>query len=198
MFLQEGVTSHNENMQYVNLAVRACAQRQTNLCHIKMSQDLREARPVKRDSTGQIRKNSDSMRDCLSFSVPFGPNLIPVCCQQEDSPETRSMTTKNMEVKSRRNCTDELAKDCTVSSDAAPRTDPTSAVRLHLGTHECNPGFTQSRECECADGTSDESRRGTITTNDLLDCLLHPDVMNRVTELLLERHTGSHRTTSLL
>ncbi|KAL6100350.1 hspbap1 [Pungitius sinensis] len=31
-----------------------------------------------------------------------------------------------------------------------------------------------------------------ITTNDLLDCLLHPDVIARVTELLLQRHTGSH------
>nr|XP_040025984.1 HSPB1-associated protein 1 homolog isoform X2 [Gasterosteus aculeatus aculeatus] len=30
-----------------------------------------------------------------------------------------------------------------------------------------------------------------ITTNDLLDCLLHPDVVARVTELLLQRHTGS-------
>ena len=29
-----------------------------------------------------------------------------------------------------------------------------------------------------------------ITTNDLLDCLVHPDVISRVTELLLEKRSG--------
>lgn len=188
MFLQERVTSHNENMQYVNLAVRACAQRQTNLCHIKLSEDLRETRPVKQDS---IRENSDPLRDCSPFNVPFGPHLIPVRCQQKNPPETTSVTAKDLEVKPHRNCAGEYAEGCTV------RTDPASPVRLHQATPDSSPGSTQSRECDCADGSSHEARRATITTNDLLDCLLHPDIINRVTELLLERHTGSHRTTSL-
>lgn len=37
-------------------------------------------------------------------------------------------------------------------------------------------------------------RTRTVTTNDLLDCLVHPDVIVRVTELLLDKHTGNDRT----
>jgi len=36
--------------------------------------------------------------------------------------------------------------------------------------------------------------RAPVTTDELLDCLLHPDVIARVTELLLGRRTGSHGT----
>ncbi|KAK2905785.1 HSPB1-associated protein 1 homolog isoform X2 [Channa argus] len=194
---EEGVTSHNENMQYVNLAVRACAQRQMNLCHGKPSQNLRETRPVKRDSSGQISKNSDPVRDPAPFSVPYGPHLIPVRCQEEDLPGKRGGTPKDLEVKSSINCAARIEEDCTVSSDAALRTEPTSAI-LHHRKHECSPSFSQSREPGCADGTLEESGHATITTNDLLDCLVHPDIISRVAELLLERHTGRHRTTTSL
>ncbi|KAK2840111.1 hypothetical protein Q5P01_013851 [Channa striata] len=193
---EEGAMSHNENMQYVNLAVRACGQRHMNLCHSKLSQDSRETRPVKRDSRGQVRKHNDPMKDSAPFCVPFGPHLIPVCCQQEDLPGARrGGAPKNLEVESSINCAARFAEDC---SDAALRTQPTSAVVLHHGKHDCGPGFSQSGESGCADGTLEESRHATITTNDLLDCLVHPDVISRVTELLLERHTGRHRNTTAL
>lgn len=182
MFLQEGVTSHNENMQYVNLAMQAF---QKGLCHSELTQNLRDTRAVKRDSRGQIRKDGDVVRDSVPFSVPFGPHLTPVRCQQEYSPETQRMTTKDLEV----------------GSDTAPRTKLACAVRVHRGKYEGSPGLTQSRPCDCADGTSEHSSEDyeepvhrTITTNDLLDCLVHPDIIARVTKLLLERHTGNHRT----
>ncbi|XP_070771064.1 HSPB1-associated protein 1 homolog [Enoplosus armatus] len=189
---EEGVASHNENMQNVNLAVRA-----SGLCHSKLTQDLWDTRPVKRDSRGQIRKNSDLVRDSVPFSVPFGPHLIPVRCQQEYSSETRGMTTKDLEVKSSRNCNVQSPDDCTTSSDAAQRTG------LVQGKRECSPGLTQCRPCDGADGTSGNSSEDyeepvhtTITTNDLLDCLVHPDIIARVTKLLLERHTGRTTTPS--
>lgn len=178
MFLQEAVPSHNDNMQYVNLAMQAF---QKGLNHSKLVRDPRDTHPVKRDSRGQIRKNSDLARGSDHFSVPFGPHLTPVRCQREYSPETWNVTTKE------------------VSSDTAQRTNLACAV--HQGNYECSPGLTQSRPCDCADGTSENSSGdGTepvhraITTNDLLDCLVHPDVITRVTELLLERHTGNRRT----
>lgn len=190
---EEGVASHNENMQYVNLAVRACAQRQRSVCHSKLTQHPKDSRPVKRDSSGQVRSNNDPVKDS---------HLIYVRCQQEDSPETRAVTPKDLEVKSFRNCVGQTQEDCT----AAPRTEPASAVRLHQGEHEYSPGLTHCRPCDCGDGNSEhrqsedcwESRHTTITTNDLLDCLVHPDIITRVTELLLERHRGSHRTTTSL
>lgn len=63
----------------------------------------------------------------------------------------------------------------------------------------CLEGTSDARLCrpdQRADGSSDHSSEDSkeprlrITTNDLLDCLLHPDIINRVTELLLEKHQG--------
>ncbi|XP_034003037.1 HSPB1-associated protein 1 homolog [Trematomus bernacchii] len=181
---EEGVASHDENMQCVNLAVRACAQRQRGSCHRNLTRDPGDSRTLKRDSTGQVRKNSNLFTDSAPFSIPFGPHLIPVCCQQE--------TKKDLEVKPSTNCDVKSQEACTVSSDAAQRT---SAVRLQQDKYEC------SDQCTARDGavlTSkisvedyEEPMHSTISTNDLLDCLLHPDIITRVTELLLERHTGS-------
>lgn len=187
VFLQEGVASHDENMQYVNLAVSASAQKQRDLCYSKLTQNPGDTCAIKRDSRGQIMKSSTLVRDSVPFIVPFGPHLIPVHCQQEYSPKIKGTTTKDLEA----------------SSDVAPRTKLTSAVRLHQGKYERSPDLTQCRPRDCAEGTSENSSEDyeepiytTITTNDLLDCLVHPDVIARVTKLLLERHTGSHRTTT--
>ncbi len=180
MFLQAGVASHNENMQYLNLALKA-ANRQRGLCHSRLTQDQRDTRPVKRDSRGDIRKNSKLVQDFVPYSVPFGPHLTPVPCQRELSPQTRRVTTADLEV----------------SSDNAQRTKPAPAFSRHQGKYECNPASTQ---CDCTDVMSENSDdlkepiHTTITTNDLLDCLVHPDIISRVTRLLLERHTGNHRT----
>ncbi|XP_041806868.1 HSPB1-associated protein 1 homolog isoform X2 [Chelmon rostratus] len=181
----EGMPSHNENMQYLNLAVRASAQRHRGLRHSEPTQDQRDTRPVKRDSRGQIRKSRDLVSDCVAFSVPFGPHLTPVRCQQECWPEAGGVVTEGPEV----------------SSDTAPRAKLASAVRLHQGKYECSPSLTPP--CDGADGMSENSSEDyeepihtTITTNDLLDCLVHPDVIAHVTKLLLQRHTGNRSTTT--
>ncbi|KAI3356074.1 hypothetical protein L3Q82_017340 [Scortum barcoo] len=179
---EEGVASHNDNMQHVNLAVRAAAQRRRG-----RGWDPRDARPVKRDSEGQIRKSSDA----VPFVIPFGPHLIPV-------PETRGATARDPEVSSPGSCAVRSPTERTVSSEnAAQRTERASAVRLHRGKCECGSDLTRCRSCDPADtasgnssGDYEEPRHTTITTNDLLDCLLHPDVIAHVTRLLLERHTG--------
>nr|XP_057937951.1 HSPB1-associated protein 1 homolog [Doryrhamphus excisus]XP_057937952.1 HSPB1-associated protein 1 homolog [Doryrhamphus excisus] len=119
---EECVPSHNENMHYIDLAVRACVQRR------RTNQVNSDARTAKRDSSGQIRR-------CDLEAVPFGPCLLAV-----------------------RHVPDDHGR-------ASPRTH---------GDH---------------DGKTSE----TITTDDLLECLLHPDVITRVTELLLDKQ----RTPSL-
>ncbi|CAK6971715.1 HSPB1-associated protein 1 homolog [Scomber scombrus] len=197
---EEVVASHNEYMQYVNLAVRACTQRQKSVQHLKPTHDPKDTRPVKRDSSGQVRINSDPVEYSAPVFSPFGPYLIPVLCQQEDSPDTMGVTPKDPEVKSSRNCVSQTHDVCAV----AQRTEPTSAARVHQGKHECSPGLTHSRPCDRSDGNTQDSEdcresiHTTITTNDLLDCLVHPDVIARVTELLLERHGGRHRSTTTL
>ncbi|KAM7406845.1 hypothetical protein PAMA_002853 [Pampus argenteus] len=172
---EEGVASHNENMLYVNLAVRACAQTQTSACHSKLTKHPKDTHSVKQDSSGQVRSNDDSV-ESAPVSSPFGPYLIPVNCQQEDQVDTREITRK----------------------------ESASGVGLHRGKHEHSPGLTHYRPRDCGDVNTEESedcresRQPIITTNDLLDCLVHPDIIARVTELLLKRHRQSHRTTTSL
>lgn len=153
MFLQEGVTTHDENMQYLNLAVRAFAKVQT--------QRRRDRRPAKRDSSGQTLENISS------FTVPFGPHLTPVLCPRElaqgrRSPERGGAGTAHQK-----------GRECL--TQASSRYCGDGALGISAGDHR-EPGTTS------------------ITTNDLLDCLVHPDVMARVTELLLDRHAGNHET----
>ncbi|KAG7220315.1 hypothetical protein INR49_010149 [Caranx melampygus] len=190
---EEGVASHNENMQYVNLAVQACAQRQKALSHSKPARASGDTCPAKRDHRGQIRKTGDSMRDPAPFSVPFGPHLISVHCQQEDSPKTPEVTPKDLKFKSSRNGAGTFEEGGTVSSETTQRTEAAPPVRLQQEKHECGLDFTQCRACDHADETPEnsledyeESRHAIITTNDLLDCLVHPDI---ITRLLLIRTT---------
>ncbi|XP_029981576.1 HSPB1-associated protein 1 homolog isoform X2 [Sphaeramia orbicularis] len=171
---EDGVSSHNENMQYVNLAVRACAQRLRG-----HSQSTRDSQAVKRDCSGRVKRCGD----CVPFTVPFGPHLIPVYAQQEP----KGMNPNDPEVKSIRKCVIRSQLDCAESSEAAQRTDPASAVRIHRGQHECGSALSHCGEEMAED--NEGSGHATITTNDLLDCLVHPDIIMRVTELLLQRHT---------
>uniref|UniRef100_H3DE34 Hspb associated protein 1 n=1 Tax=Tetraodon nigroviridis TaxID=99883 RepID=H3DE34_TETNG len=132
---EEGVTPHDQNMRYLNLAVGAFQ---------KVRARRRERRPVKRGSGGQPREDHEG-----PFTVPFGPHLAPVL-------------------------------------------RPRDAVSAHQTATERLPG---SGSGGCADGSLEtpevdhrEPGSGTITTNDLLDCLVHPDVLARVAELLVDAH----------
>lgn len=191
LFLQEGVTSHNENMQYLNLAIRACAQKQMQLCPSKVTPDPRDHRAAKRDYSGDTRKRRDSVRDSAAFSLPFGPHLISVCSQQESATATRQMSPEGAEGRS-------------PGQRTTQRSESSSTVsRLQCGQHECWSGLGRCGACCLPERMSEESSEDTeeprglvITTNDLLDCLLHPDIITRVTELLLTRHTGDHRDTA--
>ncbi|XP_019731075.1 HSPB1-associated protein 1 homolog [Hippocampus comes] len=108
---EEGVTSHNDNMRYINLALRACAQQE------KTKPTLRSNNPTKRDSDGRIRSD-----------VRFGPCLLPV-----------------------------------------PRLPPP---------------LQDGGDDDMGPDTIEESPVG---TDDLLECLLHPDVVAMVTRLLLDK-----------
>ncbi|MED6269409.1 hypothetical protein CHARACLAT_032845 [Characodon lateralis] len=160
-------------MQYVNLAVMTFAQRKRGLFHRTSSPDLRDTQPVKRDSYGQIKHRGDG------FKVPFGQHLIPVKCQEEEPKKTVPADSCNAAVSSQ--------EDCSGSAK---------------GKHTCGAHLTRCSSCDCVTldhGTSEQCSKNNqglgpslITTNDLLDCLVHPDIISRVTELLLERHRGRH------
>uniref|UniRef100_A0A3P9MFF7 Hspb associated protein 1 n=1 Tax=Oryzias latipes TaxID=8090 RepID=A0A3P9MFF7_ORYLA len=179
---EEGSASHNENLQYLNLAVAACAQRPRGLCHGEMSSDISDAHPVKRDSSGQL-KSSDSHKNPPSFSVPFGPHLIAVCCRQENPVEDDEIGSSRDD-------------GSTSQNDDAPGSEgsPATSAALEQEKHACGTGLTPCGLCQSAAGTSKpspgekKSKCTAISTNDLLACLVHPEIVARVTELLLERH----------
>ncbi|XP_074551376.1 HSPB1-associated protein 1 homolog [Halichoeres trimaculatus] len=152
---EEGVGSHTENMQYVNLALKASAQTQRSIHHRKHTQDHRDT--VKRDSRGHIRTHCVKAGEPEPYRVPFGPHLVPVHCQTENPAGAKDVDMK-----------------------PSRKTELTSA----------------DVKSQNSSGDYEASTDTTITTNDLLDCLLHPDVIALVTQLLLERHTGSQRTDS--
>lgn len=156
--LQDRVTSHDENMRCLNLAVGAF--------HKVPAQRRRERRPGKRDSSGQ------TLDTAASFTLPFGPHLSPVLCPRE------------------------------------PRQEPERGGAV-TAPHKGSERLTQSTPPDGAGGSLENSAEDhqdpgsrTITTNELLDCLVHPDVVARVTELLLDRHakktsTHTHTHTSV-
>lgn len=171
LFLQEGIGTHIENMQYVNLALRACTQR--GLSYSELTRDLIDSRPVKRDSRGQRRQRSSLTSDSAAFSIPFGPHLTPVPCQQDPSAGAGG----------------ESRQDAEVTSQGTPA--------CIAALTQCSPPY-DSPDGRLGDSCQDYEEPGhsSITTNDLLDCLVHPDVMASVTRLLLQRHAGSHRNTT--
>lgn len=98
------------------------------------------------------------------FTVPFGPHLTPVL-----GPRERTQAARSPE------------RDC---AGTAHR-DGGQSLTTHDRADETSENFPEDHK---------EPRTRTITTNDLLDCLVHPDVIVRVTELLLDKHAGNDRT----
>lgn len=122
---QEGVTSHTENMQYLNLALKAFAQKHRGLSSSWMTQHPKDSHPVKRDCTGQVLRHDLS----VPLTVPFGPHLTPVHCQQGHSPQpdTRGMTIEEPEVDSCRKCSVRSQQSCAAeNSETRQKTDRSS------------------------------------------------------------------------
>ncbi|KAK7882675.1 hypothetical protein WMY93_028849 [Mugilogobius chulae] len=53
------------------------------------------------------------------------------------------------------------------------------------------------RDSEEREELNEDLKCVTVSTNDLLEVLVHPEVVKHVTELLIQRHTGRHRRTAL-
>ncbi|XP_023192847.1 HSPB1-associated protein 1 isoform X2 [Xiphophorus maculatus] len=172
---EEEKLSHEENMQYLNLAVSA--QRKRGLFHRKPSPDPRATQPAKRDSCGRLKLRGDGVKVPASVRLPFGQHLIPVKCQEDEPEETVPEET--------------VPEDSSCDAAVSPGEDGSAGAK---GKHTCGADLTQFSSCNLATerGNNQGSGPSLITTNDLLDCLVHPDIISRVTELLLERHGGGH------
>ncbi|KAL6484883.1 hypothetical protein MHYP_G00069280 [Metynnis hypsauchen] len=164
---QEGIASHDENMQYLNLAVKACMDKRSSYAESRPELAGQSSAALKRDSLGRLKTTATDA--VPSFSVSFGPHLIPVMCVAD---ETQKQTTANFKKTS-------LSKDnAQVFSQNRPKPQATDTPGKEEGVRVSGGPAEDGRHSE---------KYSHISTNDVLDCLLHPDVITLVTQLMLDR-----------
>lgn len=172
---EDGVASHEENMQYLSLAVQACVEKRSPMKDSEQGQD--GSRSLKRDSSGVVKAQSNQKeeRKVTCFSPPFGPHLLPVLyvgqsyTMRDACPKGRSLP---------RDCNPQCAR----VSDSQWRT---------AGTVSDSPDGDLHRRQETAvlaEYPHEEVlSRASLSTSDLLECLVHPNVIALVSQLLLDR-----------
>lgn len=164
---KDGISTHDENMQYLNLAVKAYLNRKSlqsadwGSCAAQPSPSA-----LKRDSSGHLK--IPVAEPVTSFSLPFGPHLIPVTCHADTS---QKPTVTNPKV-------------ALCAKDHKPFYKHKTTKPLHTDSHEKEEAIRVSEEEEDGNGGADCGR---ISTNYMLDCLLHPDVITLVTKLMINR-----------
>ncbi|MCI4378356.1 hypothetical protein PGIGA_G00214880 [Pangasianodon gigas] len=165
---EDGISTHDENMQYLNLAVKAyTTKRSLHSEDWVTCAEQPSPSALKRDSSGHLK--TPVTEPVTSFSLPFGSHLIPVTCHA-DMPQKPTMTNPKEAL---------ISKDNTFFY-TQKRTKP-----LHTDTHGKEEAISVSEEEE-EDGNGG-AVYGRISTNDVLDCLLHPDVIALVTKLMIDR-----------
>lgn len=166
--LKDGISTHDENMQYLNLAVKAYMNKKS-LHSEDWARCAEQPSPsaLKRDSSGHLKAHV--IEPVTSFSLPFGPHLIPVTCHPDTS---QKPTVTNL-------------KETFISKDHALFYTQKRTMPLPTDTHGKEEAISISEEEE-EDGNGG-AMCGRISTNDVLDCLLHPDVIALVTKLMIGR-----------
>ncbi|KAL0963997.1 hypothetical protein UPYG_G00316270 [Umbra pygmaea] len=179
---EEGLLGHDVNMQFLNLAVEACMARRgpTSPCD--------QQTPAK-DSSSQ-------------FSVPFGPNLIPVTWNQITKLETTGQKPKDEDCPSPTRDCNAVMPSSIAQGTTARHGRVGGACRQHggevvtssasepmVGPEPGCRGQPPNGDRDQTEGHTEGSHTVTIRTNHLLECLVHPEVIARVTELLLERQS---------
>ncbi|XP_016144035.1 HSPB1-associated protein 1 homolog [Sinocyclocheilus grahami] len=168
---EDGVSSHDENMQYLNLAVKACMDKRRDDTEGRASlADQPRAELGKRDSSGLLKTPTS-----LSFAVPFGPHLIPVNLAHKPTytcPKDTSCYWYN-----------ELSRCQSTSRDEdEPRSD--NELHQRSGPH--------AHQEAGSPGTSGGGAGLHVSTNDMLQFLVHPDVITLVTRLIMCRQRELH------
>ncbi|XP_060785691.1 HSPB1-associated protein 1 homolog isoform X3 [Neoarius graeffei] len=165
---EDGIATHDENMQYLNLAVKAYMNKR-GLHTEDQARCAEQPSPsaLKRDSGGHLKAHV--IEPVTSFSLPYGPHLIPVTCHADTSQKS---TVTNL-------------KETFISKDDALFYTQKRAKPLHTDIHGKEEAISIPEQ-EDDDGNAGATC-GRISTNDVLDCLLHPDVIALVTKLMIGR-----------
>jgi len=154
-------------MRYLNLSVQACVQ-----------QRAVNTKALKRDLGGRVPDPSEE--PAAPIAAPFGPHVIPVPCDPRVHGAGSDDGIRPGEAQAKRA---KLLSE--PSTDRPARPDPLGAPQRAEGSRGDIAEQSQ---------TQGEGHEVPITTNDLLDCLVHPDVITRVAQLLLEKQRLSGTT----
>ncbi|CAL9689757.1 unnamed protein product [Knipowitschia caucasica] len=159
-------SSHVQNMRFLNLALTSVSQRRS-----PSPRSLSPlGRPIKRSHGGQN----------LPPSPPFGPHLTPVLCGPP--PDAKATATAT----------------CTCGRKALEpglRVNPEMVRPLRaLKSMSVVDYKREGEDVEAGSGGGEGATGATVSTNDLLDVLVHPDIIKHVTEMLIQRHSGGKRT----
>ncbi|XP_051998421.1 HSPB1-associated protein 1 homolog [Xyrauchen texanus] len=178
---EDGVSSHDENMQYLNLAIKACMdKKRDNTEGSSLHSEQPRVGSGKRDYSGQIKTSVSDQSP--SFVIPFGPHLIPVICEVHLAHKPRCTCLKDTSCCRHNDFL--LCQSRPQSQDKPDKDEP-------RGENEYCQSLGQHAYQETGSaGTSDGPAGGAgvyISTNDLLECMVHPDVITLVTRLLMCR-----------
>ncbi|XP_031440844.1 HSPB1-associated protein 1 homolog isoform X2 [Clupea harengus] len=173
---EDGVASHDENMQYLSLAMQACAEKRSQTGGSEQAgQDGRHT--LKRDSSGCVKANSgnEKERKIASFSPPFGPHLLPVPCVVH-SPVRKNSCPEDSDLTLEHNPQRALVSD--------PQSGRAGEAGHGAGRH---PHGSEETPMFSEDSNEQGLPQASLCTSDLLECLVHPDVIALVSRLLLDR-----------
>ncbi|XP_073702408.1 HSPB1-associated protein 1 homolog [Garra rufa] len=167
---EDGVSLHDENMQYLNLAVKACMdKRKDDTAGMGSLIDHPGAEMGKRDSSGLLKTPTS-----LSFMVPFGPHLIPV----------------NLAHKPK--CTCPKDTPCYRYNDPSQCQSTSQDEDESRSANELLQNLSQEVESPETSGGGGGGGGLHISTNDMLQFLVHPDVISLVSKLIMCRQKELH------
>uniref|UniRef100_A0A8C1S7V3 Hspb associated protein 1 n=1 Tax=Cyprinus carpio TaxID=7962 RepID=A0A8C1S7V3_CYPCA len=166
----DGVSSHDENMQYLNLAVKACMDKSRDDTDGMTSlADQPRAEVGKRDSSGLLKTPASP-----NFRVPFGPHLIPVNLAHKP------------------NCTCPKDTSCYRYNDLSRCQSTAQDEDESRSVNELQRWGQHAHQEAESPRTSGEGSGLHISTNDMLQFLIHPDVITLVTRLMMSRQRELH------
>ncbi|CAB1347065.1 unnamed protein product [Coregonus sp. 'balchen'] len=209
-----GLVGHDENMQYLNLAVGACMEKRGTTSHRdQQTQDTPACPGAKRDSRGQAKNTSSSSRPAKGSSssssssstpstVPFGPHLIPVTWNQITKQETTEQNPKDQDGPSPSRDCDIIRPISVTQSTPLKPVSGSRAQHQHGGEGISSSSSASDPQVLPQPGCRDRGRPSpgdrdqgegdrahclvSITTNDLLQCLVHPEVIARAIFILID------------
>ncbi|XP_028663905.2 HSPB1-associated protein 1 homolog isoform X1 [Erpetoichthys calabaricus] len=174
---EDEATSHEENLHYLSLAVQTCLEKKKHR-HQAQADTASEAgspgsaKKRKRSSSSSSFQVERGTADVDGSAHTFGPHLVLVpqvanSQNVDDAPETCNRRSSKCSSPHRQG---DGHSRYELSCDRAAESDKPEPVTSEPGGQ-----------------TGDTS---VVTTNLLLDCLLHPDIISLVTKLLLDKASG--------